>query len=94
MGYLVGRICYETQQEAQNAVISEIVPTIDANGVLNYPTYSGNVWTYKGQTINLKFPQCEYGQYANLGLEAGGTITQGMIFIFMTVVLLKAIKMI
>lgn len=94
MGYLTGRICNQTQEEAQNAIMSQIVPTIDANGVLNYPIYNGSTWTFKGSVVSLKLPECEYGQYANLGFEAGQAITQGMAIVFMIAVLLKALKMI
>ena len=39
MGYRVGQICYGTQIEAQNHVMSQVIPTIDKDGVLNHPVF-------------------------------------------------------
>ena len=41
MGYRVGQICYGTQIEAQNHVMSQVIPTIDKDGVLNHPVFMG-----------------------------------------------------
>ena len=36
MGYQVGRICYETEQEAVNVLMTQVSPTIDKDGVLHH----------------------------------------------------------
>ena len=94
MGYLVGRICHQTQEQAQNATMSQVVPSIDANGKLNAPHYNGTDWTFNGQSVKLTFPQCTYGEYADLGLMMGETMVSAMSSVLIVVALLKAIKLI
>ena len=39
MGYQVGRICYETEQEAVNVLMTQVSPTIDKDGVLHHAVF-------------------------------------------------------
>lgn len=41
MGYQVGRICYETEQEAVNVLMTQVSPTIDKDGVLHHAVFDG-----------------------------------------------------
>ena len=59
MGYQVGRICHETAEQATNEVMTQVVPTIDKDGVLHHPVFNGQTWTYNEQTVKLQFPQCD-----------------------------------
>ena len=71
MGYQVGRICYETEQEAVNVLMTQVSPTIDKDGVLHHAVFDGKAWKYQEQTVKLTFPQCEFGEFAQVGREIG-----------------------
>lgn len=60
MGYQVGRICHETAEQATNEVMTQVVPTIDKDGVLHHPVFNGQTWTYNEQTVKLQFPVRQY----------------------------------
>lgn len=94
MGYQVGRICYETEQEAVNVLMTQVVPTIDKDGVLHHPVFNGTAWKYKEQTVQPTFPQCEYGEYAQAGKELGYQLVFMMVALFVIVILVKAVEMI
>lgn len=93
MGYQVGRICYRTEQEAVNVLMTQVVPTVDKDGVLNHPVFNGSAWTYKGQVVKPTFPSCEFGAYAKAGREIGGYIAGGMVALFIVVVALKTVSL-
>ena len=40
MGYQQGRICYPTEADATNALMTQVVPTIDKDGVLHHPVFN------------------------------------------------------
>ena len=92
MGYQVGRICYKTEAEAANAVMTQVVPTADKDGVLHHPVFNGRTWEYHGKTVQLTFPQCDYGAYYELGLYAGNQIAGALAVLFVIVVTLKALN--
>ncbi|PSJ79891.1 hypothetical protein [Neisseria iguanae] len=94
MGYQVGRICYATEQEATNVLMTQVVPTIDKDGVLHHPVFNGTTWVYHEQTVTPTFPQCEYGAYAEAGREAGFGVASAMAMLFVVVIALKAISLI
>lgn len=94
MGYQVGRICYKTQDEATNVVMTQVVPTIDKDGVLHHPVFNGTAWQYKEQLVKLTFPQCEYGEYATAGKQIGVYLAGVMVALMVIVIALKAVGMI
>lgn len=94
MGYQVGRICYATEQEAVNVLMTQVVPTIDKDGVLNHPVFKGTSWEYKGQIVKPILPKCEYGEYAKAGLELGNQLVLIMVALFLIVISVKAVGMI
>uniref|UniRef100_A0AAU8B3P4 Uncharacterized protein n=1 Tax=Dulem virus 50 TaxID=3145761 RepID=A0AAU8B3P4_9VIRU len=94
MGYQVGRICYQTEQEAANVLMTQVVPTIDKDGVLHHAVFNGTAWTYKEQAVKPAFPQCEYGEYAQAGRELGINLVLIMTALLVIVVTLKAVSLI
>ena len=74
MGYRVGQICYGTQIEAQNHVMSQVIPTIDKDGVLNHPVFIGSAWEYHGNQVKINFPQCNNQDFYDQGRELGQSI--------------------
>ncbi|QNT58750.1 hypothetical protein AABM17_2640 [Neisseria musculi] len=93
MGYQVGRICHQTHEEATNAVMTQVLPTIDKDGVLHHPVFKGKTWVYKEQPVKLTFPQCEYGQYHQAGKEIGIGLSTAAAVLFVVVVAVKAVGM-
>lgn len=92
MGYQVGRICYKTAEEATNIVMTQVVPTIDKDGVLHHPVFNGTTWVYKGQTVQLNFPRCEFGEYAKAGKEMGQTMALIIVSVLVIVIVVEMVK--
>lgn len=49
MGYQVGRICYETEQEAVNVLMTQVSPTIDKDGVLHHAVFMVKLGSIKNR---------------------------------------------
>lgn len=94
MGYQVGRICYQTHEEATNVVMTQVVPTIDKDGVLHHPVFNGANWVYKEQIIKLVMPQCEYGAYFEAAQYIGRSMVVFFALLFVVVVALRSVAMI
>lgn len=94
MGYQVGRICYATEQEAINVLMTQVVPIIDKDGVLHHPVFKGTSWEYKGQIVKPILPQCEFGAYAQAGQEIGIGLVGATAALLVVVIALKIVSMI
>lgn len=94
MGYQVGRICYATEQEAVNVLMTQVVPTIDKDGVLHHPVFKGTSWEYKGQTVKPILSQCEFGLYAQAGKEIGIGLVGATASLLIIVIAIKIVEMI
>ena len=92
MGYRVGQICYGTQIEAQNHVMSQVIPTIDKDGVLHHPVFDGTAWKYNEQVVSLTFPSCDSQEYYNQGKQIGQAILLPFIGLLIVAIVLKTIK--
>ena len=82
MGYQQGRICYPTEADATNALMTQVVPTIDKDGVLHHPVFNGKTWEYQGQTGKPTFPECDPLEYTRAGKEIGVMTVYVMAAIF------------
>ena len=91
MGYQVGRICHETAVQAPNEVMTQVVPTVDKDGVLHHLVFNGQTWTYNEQTVKLQFPQCDSMKYYRLGEQIGTQMMFAMISLFAVVVIVKLV---
>lgn len=91
MGYQVGRICYSTEQEAVNVLMTQVVPTIDKDGVLHHPVFKGSAWEYKGQIVKPILPQCEFGAYAQAGKDIGIVLVGVLVTLLIIVVCMQTI---
>ncbi|RPD83022.1 hypothetical protein EGK75_13705 [Neisseria weixii] len=94
MGYQVGRICYQTEQEATNVLMTQVIPTIDKDGVLHHPVFKGKAWEYNGQIVKPILPQCEFGAYAQAGKEIGIGLVGATAALLVVVIALKTVSMI
>ncbi|PJO77691.1 hypothetical protein GJV52_12490 [Neisseria brasiliensis] len=91
MGYQVGRICYSTEQEAINVLMTQVVPTIDKDGVLHHPVFNGTSWTYKQQTVMPTFPQCDEHYYTKHAQQIGTNLVAVFISICVVFIAVRAI---
>ena len=91
MGYQVGRICHETAEQATNEVMTQVVPTIDKDGVLHHPVFNGQTWTYNEQTVKLQLPQCDSMKYYRFGEQIGTQMMYAMIAVFAVVVIVRLV---
>ena len=92
MGYQVDRICYETKAEATNVLMTQVVPTIDKDGVLTHAVFHGSAWIYRGEVVDLTFPTCEFGEYFGLGQSIGQSIMFVFIGLLAIIAVLEIIK--
>lgn len=59
-GLRVGEKCYADHAAAKDHVMSLVVPTITADGVLHAPVYqSPGQWSYAGHSVPLTLPPCD-----------------------------------
>ena len=82
MGYQQGRICYPTEADATNALMTQVVPTIDKEGVLHHPVFNGKTWEYQGQIVKPTFPECDPLEYTKAGQEFGAMTVAVMASVF------------
>lgn len=92
MGYQVGRICYGTEAEAINSVMTQVVPTIDKDGVLHHPVFNGQTWTYNEQTVKIQFPQCDPNEYTNAGREIGISMLGAFVVVWIIRAVISTLK--
>ena len=93
MGYQVERICYQTEAEATNVLMTQVVPVIDKDGVLHHPVYNGSAWMYQGQIVQPTFPQCEYGLYSRYGQEIGNGLVMVFVALLVVVISVRAVSL-
>lgn len=91
MGYQVGRACHVTIEAATNEVMTQVVPTIDKDGVLHHPVFNGTNWVYKEQPVKLTFPECNPMQFYELGQSVGQTLAYSMLACLVVIILTKFI---
>lgn len=74
MGYAVGRICYATKEDATDVVMSQIPPSIGADGSFHQFVKIGHTWTYNNQIIHLSLPECDTELYYQTGIHISGAV--------------------
>lgn len=67
MGYRVGLQCFLSNEEAHDYVLSQVLPTVTADGKVVRPYKNGKNWYLENQQINLSFPQCDITEQIQLG---------------------------
>ena len=67
MGYRVGLQCFLSNEEAHDYVLSQVLPTVTADGKVVRPYKNGKNWYLENQQINLSFPQCDITNQMQLG---------------------------
>ena len=67
MGYRVGLQCFLSNEEAHDYVLSQVLPTVTADGKVVRPYKNGKNWYLENQQINLSLPQCDITEQIQLG---------------------------
>lgn len=78
-GYRIGAQCFSSYEAATDYQLSQVVPTITADGKLQHPVKQGEVWTYAGQEIKPSFGSCDIAQEFSQGAQIGGAIVLLMV---------------
>lgn len=58
MGYRVGLQCFESVEVANDFVLSQTAPVINAEGKLIFPQKLGKDWFLNGEKIVISLPEC------------------------------------
>ena len=79
-GYRVGARCFADKADAQDFVLSQVVPAIRSDGTMSHPVKHGAVWQYGGQPVVLTFPECDPMADFDDGLTVAAYVV-GMMFV-------------
>ncbi|HHK5604927.1 TPA: hypothetical protein ACQUJM_001261 [Neisseria polysaccharea] len=82
MGYRVGLQCFSTTEEAHDYVLSQVLPTVTADGKVVRPYKNGKDWYLSEQKINLSFPQCDITEQIQLGALTAAPLIGLFVLIF------------
>lgn len=79
-GYLIGKTCFVTKQQATDHLLSQVAPAVTADGTLIHPIRDSNGnWTINHQTITPTFPPCNPTAELAQGIQVGWAIVMIMI---------------
>ena len=92
MGYRVGLQCFSTTEEAHDYVLSQVLPTVTADGKVVRPYKNGKDWYLSEQKINLSFPQCDITEQIQLGALTAAPIIGLFTLIFGIRIIRKLIE--
>lgn len=82
MGYRVGIQCVDTQNQADDLVLSTVPPTITADGKLIRPVRKNDGWYLENSKITLSHPQCDPMQQFTDGAQIGAALLVLLAVIF------------
>ena len=87
MGYRVGSQCFSSTEQAHDYLLSQLLPTVTADGQLIKPIKNGQNWELNGQKIQLSFPECDIGEQIQFGayVAAPLLVLAAMIFGFRSI---------
>lgn len=57
--YQVAQHCFADKADADNYLLSQIVPVITSDGRILKPEYQQGQWTFNGQVLNPTYPPCD-----------------------------------
>ena len=73
-------------------MMTQVVPTIDKDGVLHHPVFNGTNWVYNEQIVKPTLPLCEYGKYANQAEFIGNGLVLAFVALLMVVIAVKTVN--
>ena len=81
-GYQIGLQCFSTLEGAMNYQMSQVVPSVTADGRLLHPIKQGSQWTFGGQVVMQTFPECDQAKDFRDGSALAGQIAILMVLAF------------
>ena len=91
MGYRIGWQCFDTYEAATDYQMSQVIPSISADGKLLHPVKNGSKWLYQGQEVKPSFGSCAIEQEVQQGIQLGGMLVGLMCIAFCFKLLIKFI---
>ena len=82
MGYRVGLQCFLSNEEAHDYVLSQVLPTVTADGKVVRPYKNGKDWYLSEHKINLSFPQCDIAEQIQFGVLVGAPFMVLLVLVF------------
>lgn len=82
MGYRVGLQCFESIEVANDFVLSQTAPVINAEGKLIYPQKVGKEWFLNGDKVVLSFPECSVVEQFSSGVKLASPFLTIFVLIF------------
>ena len=82
MSYRVGNQCLETSELAHDYVLSQLPPTVTADGQLIRPVKTGQHWYLGENQIQLSFPTCDITSQIQLGAIVAAPLLGLMVLVF------------
>ncbi|WP_301912582.1 hypothetical protein, partial [Neisseria viridiae] len=74
--------CFATTEEAHDYVLSQVLPTVTADGKVVRPYKNGKDWYLSEKKINLSFPQCDITEQIQLGALTAAPLIGLFVLIF------------
>lgn len=82
MGYRVGFQCFENIEVANDFVLSQTAPVINAEGKLIYPQKVGKDWFLNGEKIVLSLPECSVVYQISVGAKVAAPFITIFVLMF------------
>lgn len=82
MGYRVGFQCFENIEVANDFVLSQTAPVINAEGKLISPQKVGKEWFLNGEKVVLSLPECSVVEQFSGGVKIASPFLTIFVLIF------------
>lgn len=82
MGYRVGLQCFESIEVANDFVISQTAPVINAHGKLIFPQKIGKDWFLNGEKIVISLPECSVVEQISGGAKVAAPFITIFVLMF------------
>ena len=74
MGYRVGANCFDTKLQADDFLLSSLLPTVTQDGKIIRPERVGEKWVLNGKPVTLSYPECSNYEQVKYGSYLGSTV--------------------
>lgn len=82
MGYRVGLQCFESIEVANDFVLSQTAPVINAEGKLIFPQKLGKDWFLNGEKVVISLPECSVVDQMSGGAKVAAPFLTIFVLIF------------
>lgn len=74
MGYRVGMNCFDTRLQADDYLLSSLLPTVTQDGKIIRPARVGDKWVMNGNPVTLDYPKCSNYEQLKSGAYLGSMV--------------------